>query len=96
MCAAARAQLAQDALAHLGRRLPRERDRQDVGRIDARLQQVDVPGDEHRCLPRAGGRLEHHVVAGIDGESARVARRRSPRSGGGSDGRGSRVAGALG
>ena len=76
-CGGGTAQLAQDALAHLGRRLPRERDRQDVGRIDPRLEQVDVSGDEHRCLPRAGRCLQHHVVPGVDGVK-RARRHRCP------------------
>ena len=57
------AELAHDPLAHLGRGLPRERDREDVGRVDAALEQIDVARDEHRGLAGAGRRLEHDVVA---------------------------------
>ena len=86
--AAGGAQLANDALAHLGRRLPRERDRQDVGRIDARLEQIDVARDEHRRLPGAGRCLEHDVVARVDGERrARSASRRAAPAGDGAAGR---------
>ncbi len=61
-----------DALAHLGRGLARERDRQDRVRIDARAKQVDVAVDEHAGLARAGRRLEHDVLGGVDGVPARL------------------------
>ena len=60
-----------DAIAHLGRGLARERDGQDVARIDAGLEQAHVPIDQHARLARPGRRLEHDVVARIDGEVAR-------------------------
>ena len=65
-------QLADDALAHLRRRLPRERNREDVAGIDARLQQVHVAPDEHRRLSGSGRRFEHDVVARIDREVPRA------------------------
>ena len=66
------------AVAHLGGGLPRERDRQDVARIDAGVEQPYEPIDEHARLARAGRGLEHHVVARIDREVARrlIGRRR--------------------
>ena len=70
------AQLADDPLAHLGRGLAGEGDRQDVGRLDARLEQVDVALHQHGRLAGAGGRLEHDVVARIDRERTARARRR--------------------
>ena len=66
------AQLADDPLAHFGRRLARERDRQDVGGIDASRQQVDVARDQHAGLAGAGRRLEHDVVRRITRELARL------------------------
>ena len=66
------AELAHDPLAHFGRGLPRERDREDVGRIDAALEQVDVARDEDRGLAGAGRGLEHDVVVGLDREAARA------------------------
>ena len=60
------AQLVQDAAAHLGGRFARERDGEDVRRLDAAAQQVEIPVDEHMRLAGAGRRLEHHVVRGID------------------------------
>ena len=72
-------QLADDALAHLRRRLPRERDRQDVRRIDAARQQVHVARDEDARLARPGRRLEDDVVA-RDRARTRAPRRRDPRS----------------
>ena len=77
-------QLRDDALAHLGGSFSRERDRQDVGRIDARLHEVYVPRHQYRRLAGAGRGLEHDVVARIDGErasfSVRSVRSRSPDS----------------
>ena len=67
--------LAHDALAHLGRGLPRERDRQDVGRIDAALEQVDVARDEDRRLAGSRRRLENDVVRGIDRKACARSRR---------------------
>ena len=64
--------LAHDALAHFCRGLPREGDCQDVGRIDAALQQIDVARDEHRHLPRSRGGFKDDVVRRIDGKGARV------------------------
>ena len=80
-------QRAQDALAHLGRRLPRERHRQDVPGIDARPQQVHVAVHQHARLPRAGRRLEddvpgrvHRITAGLGvAQRGRAARRRQRR-----------------
>ena len=65
-----RAQRRQDALAHLGGRLAREGHRQDVRRIDAGPQQVDVAIDEHARLAGAGRGLERDVEARIDGPLA--------------------------
>ena len=78
-------ELGEHAVAHLGGGLARERDRQDVPRIDARLDEPDVAVDEHARLARAGRRLEDDVVGRIDGEVARrlvgrTRRRRPPAS----------------
>ena len=54
-------QLANDALAHLGRGLARERDRENVAGVDPRFQQVDITPDEHGGLP-VPRRLEYDVV----------------------------------
>src|SRR4029453_733721 len=59
-----------DTLTHLRRGLSRERDGENVGRVDATLEEVDVTRDEHRRLPGARRRLEHDVIAGIERESA--------------------------
>ncbi len=64
--------LAHDALAHFCRGLAREGNRQDVGGIDAALQQVDVARDEHRRLPRSRGGFKDDVVRRIDRKAARV------------------------
>ena len=76
-----------DALAHLGGRLARERDGEDVRRIDAGAQQVDVAIDEHARLAGAGRRLERDVEArdrrrarGRRGRARRCATRPSPAS----------------
>ena len=61
-----------DPLPHLRGRFARERDREDVLRVDAGAQQVDVALDEHARLSGARGRLENDVFAGIDGERTRV------------------------
>ena len=66
------AKLAHDPLAHFCGGLAREGNRQDVGRIDAALEQVDVARDEHRRLPGSRGGFEHDVVGRIDGKAARV------------------------
>ena len=58
-------QVADDALAHLGGGLSRERDREDVRGIDAPREQVDVARDQHARLPRAGRCFEHDAVIGI-------------------------------
>ncbi len=65
-----RTQRPEDALAHLRGRLPRERDGEDVGGIDACAQQVDVPVDEHARLAGSGGRLERHVESWVNGPLA--------------------------
>ncbi len=72
------AQFREDALAHLRRRFPRERDGEDVARIDVDFDEPHVPIDEHAGLARAGRRLEHDVIQRIDSEVARrlVGRRR--------------------
>ena len=59
-----------DALPHLGGGLARERDREDVIRLDAGAQQVDVALDEHARLAGAGRRLEDDVLRRIDGVGA--------------------------
>ena len=59
-----------DALAHFRGRLAGERDREDVIRLDARAQQVDVPLDEHARLAGSGRRFEHDVLRRIDGGGA--------------------------
>ena len=64
------AQFRDDALAHLGGGLARERHRQDVRRLDAGAQQVQIARHEHRCLARARRSLEDDVVQGIHGEAA--------------------------
>ena len=74
------AQAVDDPLAHLGGRLARERDREDVIGIDAGAQQIHVALDEHTRLARAGRRLEHDV--------ARRDRRRDPAPSGRQDGAG--------
>ena len=61
----------QNALAHLGRRLAREGDREDVGRLDATRQQIEVAVHEHMRLAGAGRGFEHDVVGGIDRARAR-------------------------
>ncbi len=66
------AQLADDPLAHLGGRLARERDREDVGRVDASGEQVHVARDEHAGLARPGRRLEHDVLRRIGGKRPRL------------------------
>jgi hypothetical protein len=53
-CNRGRLQLMHDALAHLGRRLAREGDGENVRGIDACSQQVDVPRHEDRRLAGAG------------------------------------------
>ena len=63
-----------NAAAHLGRRLARERDREDVCGIDAAAQEIEVAIDEHVRLAGAGRRLEHDVVRGIDGPRSRGVR----------------------
>jgi hypothetical protein len=65
-------ELGQHAAAHLRRGFSRERDREDVARIDAGLDERGVPVDEDARFPCPGRRLEHHVVSGIDGEVPRV------------------------
>ena len=60
----------QDALAHLGRRLARERDGQDVPRLDAGAHQVDVAVHQHARLARARRGLEDDVQARVDGIGA--------------------------
>ena len=62
-----RAQRRQNAPPHLRGGLPRERDRQDVARVDARTKQIDVAVNEHPRLPRPCRRLQRHVEAGIHG-----------------------------
>ena len=64
-------ELGQHAAAHLRRGLSRERDREDVARIDAGLDERGVPVHEHARLPCPGRRLEHDVVSRIDGEVPR-------------------------
>ena len=63
----------QDALAHFGRGLPGEGHRQDVRRVHARAQQVDVAVHQHARLAGPGRGLERDVEAGIDGALARGA-----------------------
>ena len=65
-----RAQRGDDPLAHLGGRLARERDRQDVRRVDTGAEQVDVAVDQHARLARARRRLERDVEARINGARA--------------------------
>ena len=62
----ARAQLVENAAPHLGGGLARKRDGEDVRRLDAAAQQVEIPIDEHMGLAGACRRLEHDVVRGID------------------------------
>ena len=61
-----------DALAHLGGRFSGECNREDVGRINAALEEVDIAGDEDRGLARPRRRLENDVVRGIDRERPRA------------------------
>ncbi len=56
----------EDAIAHLGSGLAGEGDRQDVARLDAGANQVDVAVDEHVRLARAGRGLEHDIQARVD------------------------------
>ena len=56
------AQALDDALAHLGGGLSRERDRENVVGIDAGAQQIDVAIDQDARLAGAGRRLEHDVL----------------------------------
>ena len=65
-----RAQRGDDPLAHLGGRLAREGDREDVRRVDAGTQQVDVAVDQHARLAGARRRLERDVEPRIDGARA--------------------------
>ena len=67
------AQRADDSGAHLGRRLPGERDRQDVGRRDSRLQEPQIPLDQHGRLAGTGRGFQDHVVGRVRGELARGA-----------------------
>ena len=64
-------ELPDDAIAHLRRRLPRERDGEDIGRIDARPQQIDVARHEDRGLAGTRRGLEDDVVGRIGGERPR-------------------------
>ena len=64
------AELAHDPLAHFGRGLARERNREDVRRVDAALEQVDVARHQDRGLAGAGGGLEHDVVVWLDREAS--------------------------
>ena len=59
-------QFVQDALPHLGRGLARERDREDVARLDAGQQQADVAIDQHARLAGAGRGFERDVSRRID------------------------------
>ena len=52
-------------LAHLGRRLACEGDREHVRGIDTRLQQIDISVDEHAGLARPRRRFERDVVARV-------------------------------
>ena len=67
-----RAECRDNPLAHLGRGLACEGHGEDVRRIDAGAQQVDVAIDEHARLAGPRRRLERHVVARIDGALARL------------------------
>ena len=53
--------------AHFRGGFSRERNGENVRRLDAPAQQVEVPIDEHMRLAGACRCLEHHVVRGIDG-----------------------------
>jgi hypothetical protein len=59
-----------DSLAHLGRGLAGEGERQDFGRVDTFPQQVHVAVDQDACLACTGRCLERHVETGIDGAFA--------------------------
>ena len=72
LLAVAPRELVQDALPHLGRGLARERDREDVARLDAGEQQPDVAIDQHARLARPGRRLERDVARRIDRQRARL------------------------
>jgi hypothetical protein len=63
----------QDAVAHLGRGLAGEGHGEDVRRVHARLQQVEVAVHQHARLAGAGRGLERDVEARIDGPLARGA-----------------------
>ncbi len=60
-----------DPLAHFGRSLAGKRDREDVLRLDARAQQVDVALDQHAGLAGSRRRLEDDVPRRIDRVPAR-------------------------
>ncbi len=68
-----------DALPHLGRGLAREGDREDVIRLDAGAQQVDVALDQHARLAGAGRRLEDDVLRRDRRRCARARRRPAKR-----------------
>ena len=56
-----------DALAHLPRRLVRERDREDLGRLDAdRAEQVRDAAGEDAGLARAGAGDDEHRAFGVE------------------------------
>ena len=61
-CAARLPEPGDDPLAHLGRRLAREGDREDVAGIDPGQQQVDVAIDQDARLAGSGRRFEHDVL----------------------------------
>ena len=65
-----RAEGRHDALAHLRRGLAGKRDRQNVGRVNPRPQQIDVAVDQHPRLPGSRRRLQRNVESRIDGAGA--------------------------
>ncbi len=55
----------EDAIAHLRRGLARERDREDVPRLDTCADEIDIAIDQDPRLARACGGLEHDVAPRI-------------------------------
>ncbi len=66
-----RAESRHDALAHLRCGLPGKCDRQNVGWVNPRPQQIDIAVDQHARLPGSRRRLQGNVESRIDGAGAR-------------------------
>ena len=72
-------ELADDPLAHIRGSLTRERDGQDVGRVDAGAQEIEIPRHQDRGLSGARGCFEHDVLRRVGREDPlRCVRERHP------------------